>query len=311
VNETTTTVLALSLPVDSFNVVVLMGTYVLVALGLHYSFGLLGIVNLAHGEFLLIGAYTAFWVHQETGSVLLGMALAPVVAGAVGLVAERLVLRRLHARVLDTLLATFGLALLIRQGVQYLFSPNPRNVPDPVGGSFTLWTFNIPYWRGVLVLVAVVAVAGSALVLTRTDLGLRWRATVRNADLAETLGIGTVRARATLFAVGSGVAGLAGAVLAPLSSVTPQFGIRFLVPAFLVVILGGQGSLRGLVVAGVLLGGALGVMQFHLSTVNSQMIVIVLAILAIRVRDRAIEMIAVRRAARTSYRSETLTEVPS
>jgi urea transport system permease protein len=293
-----TPLLALALPVDSFNVVVLMATYVLVALGLHYSFGLLGIVNLVHGEFLLVGAYTAYAVQEATGSVVLGMAAAPLVAGLVGAVAERLVLARLKTRLLDTLLATFGLALLLRQGIQVLYTANPRSVRDPIGGSFLLWGLNIPYWRLTLVVVTVLAVALTAWLLNHTDLGLRWRATVRNPELAETLGVDTGRARTALFAVGSAVAGLAGAMLAPLNTVTPQFGTRFLVTAFLVVILGRQGSLRGLVVAGVLLGGTLGVLQFLISSVTAQMLVVVLAIVGIRARDRLLELF--RRPARTS-----------
>lgn len=284
------TALAVALPVDSFNVVVLMATYVLVALGLHYTFGLLGIVNLAHGEFLLLGAYTVVAVQQATDSIVLGLVCAPVVAGMVGLLVERLVLRGLHARVLDTLLATFGVAVVVRQGIQVLFTANPQRVNDPIGGSFQFGVFNVPWWRAVVVAVTIVAVIATALILRRTALGLRWRATVRNPNLAETLGVVTAHSRAALFAVGSAVAGLAGALLAPLNTITPQFGTRFLVPAFLVVILGVPGSLGGLLVAGVGLGGVLGILQFQISSVTAQMLVIVLAIVGIRVRDRLLEV---------------------
>jgi branched-chain amino acid transport system permease protein/urea transport system permease protein len=282
------TLLAVALPVDSFNVVVLMATYVLVALGLHYSFGLLGIVNLAHGEFLLLGAYTVVAVQQATGSVVLGLVLAPVVAGLVGLVVERVVLRGLHERVLDTLLATFGVSVVVRQGLQVLFTANPQQVNDPIGGSVRLAGLNIPWWRAVVVASTIAAVVATALTIRRTSLGLRWRATVRNPELAETLGIVTTRSRAALFGVGSGLAGLTGALLAPLNTLTPQFGTRFLVPAFLVVILGVPGSLGGLVVSGMVLGGALGIMQFQMSSITAQMLVIVLAIVGIRFRDRLV-----------------------
>jgi branched-chain amino acid transport system permease protein/urea transport system permease protein len=284
--------LAVALPIDSFNIIVLMATYVLIALGLHYSFGLLNIVNLVHGEFLLVGAYTAFAIQAATGSVLLGMAIAPVVAAALAAVAERSVLARLKDRVLDTLLATFGIALLLRQGIQVLYTANPRSVTDPISRSLTVAGFVVPLWRLTVVIVTIVLVTMTALLLARTSAGLRWRATVRNPELAETLGIDTARARTVLFALGSGVAGLAGAVLAPLNTVTPQFGTRFLVPAFLVTILGGQGSLRGLVIAGVLLGGTLGALQFTISSVSAQMLVVLLAIAGIRLRDTVIAAIA-------------------
>ena len=287
--------LAVSLPVDSFNVVVLMATYVLIAVGLHYSFGLLNVVNLVHGEFLLVGAYVAFAVQEATGSVVLGMLLAPPLAAVLGALSERLVLSRLRERVLDTLLATFGIALLLRQGIQVLYTANPRSVTDPISRSITVLGLIVPLWRLVVVLVTVLVVVATALLLARTDAGLRWRATVKNPELAETLGIDTRRARTALFAIGSGLAGLAGAVLAPLNTVTPQYGTRFLVPAFLVAILGGQGSLSGLVVAGVLLGGTLGVLQFNISSVTAQMLVVLLAILGIRARDPLLAALRGRR----------------
>lgn len=285
------------LPVDSFNVVVLMATYVLIALGLHYSFGLLNVVNLVHGEFILIGAYTAFAIQAATGSVVLGMVLAPLVAGAIAAGVERLVLARLKERLLDTLLATFGIALLVRQGIQVIYTANPRSVTDPISRSISVGGVIVPLWRLTVVLVTIALVVLTSALISRTSSGLRWRATVRNPELAETLGISTARARTVLFALGSGIAGLAGAILAPLNTVTPQFGIRFLVPAFLVVILGGQGSLRGLVVAGMLLGGTLGVLQTMIRSVNAQMIVVLIAIVGIRLRDMATESIVQRRIA--------------
>lgn len=288
--------LALALPVDSFNVVVLMATYVLIALGLHYSFGLLNVVNLVHGEFLLVGAYTAVAVQDATGSVVLGMLAAPLVAGTLAAIAERLVLARLQQRMLDTLLATFGIALLLRQGIQVLYTANPRSVTDPISRSVTVAGLVVPLWRLSVVVITIVLVVATALLLSRTSVGLRWRATVRNPELAETLGIDTARARTALFALGSAVAGLAGAVLAPLNTVTPQFGTRFLVPAFLVAILGGQGSLAGLVVAGIVLGGTLGTLQFTISSVTAQMVVVLLAIAGIRLRDVTVGAMRARRA---------------
>lgn len=296
-----TPLLAVSLPVDSFNVIVLMATYVLIAVGLHYSFGLLNVVNLVHGEFLLVGAYTAFAIQEATGSVVLGMLLAPPVAAILGALSERLVLSRLKERVLDTLLATFGIALLLRQGIQVVYTANPRSVTDPISRSITVLGLVIPLWRLVVVLATVAVVVATALLLARTDAGLRWRATVKNPELAETLGIDTRRARTVLFAIGSGLAGLAGALLAPLNTVTPQYGTRFLVPAFLVAILGGQGSLVGLVVAGVLLGGTLGALQFTISSVTAQMLVVLVAILGIRARDPLLA--ALRGSARERRRS--------
>lgn len=288
------------LPPDSFNVVVLIAVFTLIALGLHFTFGMLNVVNLAHGEFLLIGAYTAFQVQEATGNVVLGILLAPVTAATLGILVERGVLRSLYDRPLDSLLATFGLAVIIRQVVQLLYTANPRRVDDAIGGSFEIAGFNVPWWRLVIVIATVVLVALVSGILARTDFGLRARATVRNPTLAETIGINVGLMRAALFAFGSAIAGLAGALLAPINTLDPQFGLLFLVNSFLVVILGGQGSLRGLVVAAAVLGGSLAIMQFVISTVYAQIIVLVIAILAVRLRPVLTERIAAFREGRSS-----------
>jgi urea transport system permease protein len=288
------------LPPDSFNVVVLVAVFILISLGLHVTFGLLNVVNLAHGEFLLIGAYTAFQVQAATGNVVLGMALAPVVAGIIGVAMERGVLRSLYDRPLDSLLATFGLAVVIRQVVQLIYSANPRTVDDPIGGSIVLAGLNVPWWRLVIVIATVALIALVSAILSRTSFGLRARATVRNPTLAETMGINVGVIRAALFALGSAIAGLAGALLGPINTLDPQYGLLFLVNAFLVVILGGQGSLRGLVIAGAVLGGSLAVLQFFTSTVAAQIIVLVIAILGVRLRPLLAERFAARRDRRPS-----------
>jgi len=281
-------VLALGpIPADSFAIVALAATWVLVALGLHVTFGMLGVVNLAHGEFLLMGAYVAVLTHTLTGSVLLGILAAGPIAGAVGWMTERVVLRRLGGRLLDTLLATFGVAIILRQGIQLLAGPDPRRLPDPTGRSLLLGPLIIPTWRLTLTVVTVLLVLAMGFVLTRTRAGVLWRSVTGDARLAATLGSDVARTRTRMFAFGSGVAGFSGAVLAPLSSISPQFGTRFLVPAFVVVILGGTGSLRGLVLAGVTLGAGLGVLQFLIDPVTAQISVLLLAIVLLRTASRS------------------------
>ncbi|MGH8927287.1 MAG: branched-chain amino acid ABC transporter permease [Acidimicrobiia bacterium] len=275
---------AVLLPVDSFNVAVLAAVFVLAALGLHFTFGLLNIVNLVHGELLLIGAYTAFQIQQVTGNVIVGIVVAPILTAVVGVAMERGILRFLYERPLDSLLATFGLAVIIRQVIQLAFTPNPRTVSDPIGGSFLLVGFNIPWWRLVIVVVSVLVVTAAVQLMARTSFGLHARATVANPGLAETAGINTGVIRAGLFAIGSAISGLAGAMLAPINVLNPQFGLLFLVNSFLAVILGGKGSLRGLIVAGAGLGGILAALQFLVSTVLAQILVMLIAIVGVRLR---------------------------
>lgn len=186
-------------------------------------------------------------------------------------------------RPLDTLLVTFGLSLVIRQGIQLIYTANPKQVDDPISKSITALGFNIPLWRLVIVVVALSLVA-IWLLLNQTTLGVRWRAVVANPELAETMGISRNRARTSLFAVGCGIAGLSGALLAPINTLSPQFGLRFLINSFLVVILGKPGSIKGMLIAACVLGGSLGILQFHVSTVYAQMIVLLVAIIATRLR---------------------------
>ena len=227
--------------VDAFNAISLIAVFVLISLGLHFTFGMLGLVNLVHGELLLIGGYATYAVAGLTGSVLVGMLAAPVVAGLVGLAMERGVLRFLYQRPLDSLLATFGLAVIIRQAVQLIYTSSPRNVPDLLRGSWTILGINIPRWRLVLALLAVLLVIGTWWLLGRTRFGLKARAVVANPDLAESVGLDVGAMRAGLFTIGAALAGLAGGVLAPVSTLDPQYGLLFMVNAFLVTILGGPG----------------------------------------------------------------------
>ncbi|MFM8944775.1 MAG: branched-chain amino acid ABC transporter permease [Actinomycetota bacterium] len=288
------------LPTDSFNVVALVAVFVLISLGLHFTFGLLNLVNLMHGEFLLLGAYTAFEVQSRTGNVFLGMLVAPIVGALIGVIVERGVLRVLYERPLDSLLATFGLSVIIRQLVQLVYSANPRRVENPISGSFLVLGLNVPWWRLVVVLVTIALVALASWLLTRTPFGLRARATVRNPVLAAAMGIKVGPTRATLFAIGAGLTALGGALLAPLNTLDPQYGLLFLVNAFLVVILGGQGSLRGLVIAAVILGGSLSVMQFAISSVVAQIVMIAIAVVAVRLRPVLVRSLADRRERRAT-----------
>jgi urea transport system permease protein len=274
---------------NAFSVVSLASIFILIALGLHFTFGLLGLINLAHGEFLLIGAYLAYAIQQATGSTVAGVLLAPIGAAAFGLAIERLLLRFFYERPLDSLLVTFGLALIVRQGVQLIYSSVPRQLRNPLRGAFTFFDINIPKWRLLIVVVDVLLIVCIFTLLSRTSFGLRARASVRNPVLAETMGVDVAWIRAVLFAIGSGLAGLAGGLLAPISSLDPQFGLLFLVNAFLVVILGGVGSLAGLVLGGVMLGGSLALLQFIIPTVLAQIIVLVIAVLGVRLRPFLIE----------------------
>lgn len=218
------------------------------ALGLAVIYGVMGVVNLAHGEFVMLGAYVMVLLSGSL-SPWLAIALAPVVVGAIGLVADRALIRFLYHEPVKSMLGTFGLALVIRQLVLMIEGPELRFVGLPLSGSVALgFGEEFPTWRLALICFALLATVTVALWLTRSVSGLRVRAATADAEIAGTLGINISRVNALTFAAGTALAGFAGALIAPLNSVYPGMGTTYLVGAFLVVVLAGLGNLRGLAV---------------------------------------------------------------
>ena len=275
---------------NTFSVISLASIFVLVSLGLYFTFGLLGLVNMLHGELMLLGAYFTFAVQQATGSPVIGFILAPFVVAVIGLLLERTIIRFFYDRLLESLLATFGLSLIIRQAIQLFYSTVPRRVNDPLQGPFSVLGVGLPRWRLLIVAADVLLIIAIRVLLSRSRFGVRARAAVLDPDFAGTMGINVGAVRAGLFAIGAGLAGLAGALMAPLSTLNPFFGLLFLVNAILVVILGGVGSFWGLVVAGLVLGGVLGILQFSVSTVLAQMLMLVVAGVGVRYRPLLVEL---------------------
>lgn len=216
------------------------------ALGLAVIYGVMGVVNLAHGEFVMLGAYVMVLLSGVL-SPWVAIALAPLVVGAVGLVCDRTLIRWLYHEPVKSMLGTFGLALVIRQLVLMIEGPELRYVGLPLEGSVAIGFGEVfPTWRIALVCFAALTTLVVAAWLTRSDSGLRVRTATVDSDIAQTLGINISRVNAATFAAGTALAGLAGALIAPLNSVYPGMGTTYLVGAFLVVVLAGLGNLRGL-----------------------------------------------------------------
>ena len=245
----------------------------LAALGLALTFGQMGVINMAHGEFLMIGAYTAYVVQQAVtdagASLLISLPLAFAVAGLLGVALEMLLIARMRGRPLDTLLVTWGVALVLQQVARDVFgAPNVDvRAPDWLAGPVEILGIAMPKTRLFILAAAAVCTVGTALVLTLTPLGRRIRAVVQNRDLAETSGLSSARIDRTTFFIGSGLAGVAGVALTLLGSVGPTLGQSYIVDAFLVVVVGGIGKVKGAVLAAL----ALGIMQsfLQLSTTAS------------------------------------------
>ena len=232
----------------------------LTALGLALTFGQLGVINMAHGEFVMVGAYTAFVMSGIIGhagtSFLVSLPVAFVVAGLLGVLLHATIISRMRDRPLDTLLVTFGVALLLQQLARDIFGAPNVDVPAPawLSGPVVLGSLVMPKSRLMILLICVVAVGIVAYLLARTPLGRRIRAVVGNRALAETSGIDSGGIDRATFFIGSGLAGLAGVALTLLGSVGPTVGQNYIIDAFLVVVAGGIGKIKGAVLAAFTLG---------------------------------------------------------
>jgi urea transport system permease protein len=213
------------------------------ALGLTVIYGVMGVVNLAHGEFVMLGAYCMAILGPAVGPWA-AIALTPLVVGAIGLVVDRSLIRWLYHDPVKSMLGTFGLGIVIRQLVLILEGPGLRYVDLPLTSSVAIFGEQLPVWRLVLIVLAAVTGIVVALWLSRSASGLKVRIATVDADVASALGTNVSRVNALAFALGTALAGLAGALVAPLNSVYPNMGVSYLVGAFLVVILAGLGSIR-------------------------------------------------------------------
>ncbi len=254
----------------------------LVTLGLVIIFGLMNVINMAHGELFLLGAYTVVLVQRHGGSFWLALVLAPLALAAIGLLIEELVIRHVYHRFIDTILATWGLSITLKQAVIIAFGPTAQQVDNPLPRAVTILDTLYPAYRLFIMAVAVLVAAGTFLLFYRTRLGLAARAVIANRPMASSLGLNTRRMDRMTFAFGAALAGLAGVVMAPLMSVDPQMGVGFLIPAFLSILVGGTGSLLGALLGTTLIASAGTVVSSVWTQITAQIVVFGLAIVVIR-----------------------------
>lgn len=239
-----------------FNATSAVSLLALVSIGLFIIFGMMKVINMAHGEFFMLGAYTMWWLLGRGVNFWLNLLAAALVVGLFGVVVERLIVQRLYVRGdLSTLLATFGLSILLQRGVAIAFGDRPQFVSGPISGGPTLLGNTYPAYQIIATVLAFVAVAAVVLLFLRTDFGLRARATIVNPAMAAALGVNTVQMNALSFALGSALAGFAGALAAPLVSVVPAMGLDWVIRAFLVVIVAGVGSIWAAFGGAAIVGG--------------------------------------------------------
>jgi len=269
---------------------------VLAAIGLAITFGVMGIINMAHGELMMLGAYTTYVMQQllpnNLGTALiLSIPMAFLVAALVGIAIERGIIRFLYGRPLETLLATFGVSLFLQQAVRSIFSPLNRSVSTPewMSGSWQINDFLSLTWNRFYILIFCLLVFTALLqILKRTKLGLEVRAVVQNRGMARAMGIPTSRVDAMTFGLGSGIAGVAGVALSQITNVGPNLGQAYIVDSFMVVVFGGVGNLFGTLVAGFSLGIANKVLEPYAGAVLAKILVLVFIILFIQKKPRGL-----------------------
>ncbi|ERG87945.1 MAG: branched-chain amino acid ABC-type transport system, permease component [halophilic archaeon J07HX5] len=257
----------------------------LAAVGLAVIFGMMNVINLAHGAFITGGAYVA-WVAANAGSFWAGVIAAPIVLGVVGYVLEWAVVGRLYDRPLDTILATWGIALAAQEGLKLLFDATSKDVPLPIQGRVDLGATVYPTYRLVLIGMSAVVLTAVFAVLLSTKFGVRLRAVIQDPTAASLLGLNETRLYRITFASGAGLAGLAGAVLSPIATVTPEMGTTYLIDSFLAVIIGG--SPVGVVLGSAVVAGTGNLLSFAVSPVTAQTVVFVVAIAVVVVRPEGI-----------------------
>jgi urea transport system permease protein len=232
------------------------GALLLIALGLTFTFGQMGVINMAHGEFIMAGAYTAYMLQDVVAgqAVLVALPVAFLVAGLMGLVLERLAIRRFYGRPLDTLLLTWGVSLVLQQLARDIFGAPNVNVTAPgwLAGRLSVAGMTIPYTRLFIMALAVACVAAIWVYMNRSSQGRRMRAVMQNRELAACSGVVTERVDQLTFFIGSGLAGVAGVALTLIGPIGPTLGTNYIVDAFLVVV--ALGRLRGAVLAALALG---------------------------------------------------------
>ncbi|GEA88180.1 urea ABC transporter permease subunit UrtB [Cellulomonas cellasea] len=272
----------------------------LAALGLALTFGQMGVINMAHGEFMMAGAYTAYVVQSliaDAGvSLLVSLVVGFLVGGLLGLVLEVTLVSRMYRRPLDTLLVTWGVALVLQQAARDIFGAPNVDVRAPawLSGAVELFGLGVPRTRLFILLVAVVCVTALALVLKLTPLGRRIRATVQNRDLAETSGISTRATDRLTFFVGSGIAGVAGVALTLLGSIGPTLGTAYIVDAFLVVVAGGIGQLKGTVIAAFSLGLLQATFEYSTTASIAKVLLFVVIVAFLQVRPQGLVSLRTR-----------------
>ncbi|MBY6413708.1 urea ABC transporter permease subunit UrtB [Rhodococcus sp. BP-252] len=272
----------------------------LAALGLSLTFGQMGVINMAHGEFIMAGSYTAYVVQQVISaggaSLFISLIVGFLVGGAMGVLLEVTLIRRMYHRPLDTLLVTFGVGLILQQLARDIFGAPAVNVVSPgwLSGGVDILGAVVPKTRIFILVLAVVCVVALSFALKTTPMGRRIRAVVQNRDLAETSGISSRTTDISTFFIGSGLAGIAGVALTLIGSTSSTVGQSYLIDAFLVVVVGGLGQIKGAVIAAFTLGIVNSFIEYNTTASIAKVVLFVLIVIFLQVRPQGLFAVKTR-----------------
>ena len=260
----------------------------LTSAGLAVVFGMMRVINLAHGEFVMLGGYTTLTCYKAGINIYFAMLIvAPIVVGLIGLIVERIIIRFLYGRMIDTMLATWGLSLFLIGAVTMIFGSSAVNVPTPIAG-YQLGSFQMGGYNLFIIFVAFAVMAGMWLVLRYTRFGLIARGTMQNADVASSLGYNPKTVYMVTFTAGAALAGLAGGVLAPLTGLLPTSGGAYIAKAFITIVTGGAAVIAGTLSSSVIFGVISQVVSFASTPVIGEIAMLALAIILLRLMPQGI-----------------------
>jgi urea transport system permease protein len=270
------------------NVVYEISILGLVALGLAVVFGLLGVLNLAHGEFIMVGAYTTYFIQSQGLPFLTALPAVILVCGLMGLLVELILIRPLYRRPFDTLLVTWGLSLLLRELVETIFGKGFKSVTIPIESSVAILGAEYPAYRFLIMLISIALIGGLVIWFIRSATGRRIRAVVNNPELAGSVGIGVTGLSRNTFIFGTCLAGITGMMLAPIVPIQPFMGFDYILRSFFILVVGGLGSLTGLVTGSGLIGGVESIVSVFSGRTAGYTTVLVIAILFLWLRPNGI-----------------------
>jgi urea transport system permease protein len=271
------------------NGVNLAALLLIAALGLVIIFGLMNVINMAHGELIMIGAYATYFANTVLDLPFwVAMIIAFLVSAAVGILIEVIIIKRLYSKPTETLLATFALSIIFVQLVQLIFSPENKYVAMPIKGILKVGTVSIPNYNLFIIAVALSILAMTGVLLLKTKFGKKMRAVTQNRQMVECLGIATSKVDTWTFAYGAGLAGLAGAVIAPINSVSPTMGGAYLTDSFMTVVVGGVQSIIGTALGSGIVGESRTILAGFSNEVFAKILVFLIIIVIIRFKPEGL-----------------------